>query len=404
MLLLTFWRPRWAVLGIILLWPTYLLRTEVLHIPTTALELSLYGVVIGSVVRVVMKKDRWQQPAISPLWLWLLIGWIVAWSSSAVFSIDREAAFGAVKAWLIDPLLYIGLIHLYAGTILSRLDIVITLIVSGSIVAVYGVFQFVFDFASLQDGRLSSFFHPVANYAAMYLGPLLLVGVAAVVFRLLSPRWLVPVSLMAIALGLSLSYGGFLAVAVGALGVWWYMPQRTVRKILPVVVGGLGIVFVGFLSTTENFRQHFNRDRSSGLVRTQIWVTSWSLIRHHPILGIGPNTFEQAYRKEVPKHYFPPLEWLVAQPHNLYLAVWLETGLLGLVVFLLSVSLFFKRLIKGPLRDPSRRAYGLVSGVAVIAILVHGLVDTPVFKNDLAMMLPLLLLLPWLGDRRQQSA
>jgi O-antigen ligase len=349
-----------------------------------------------------MKKDHWRQPVISSLWFWLLIGWIVAWSSSAVFSIDREAAFGAVKAWLIDPLLFIGLVHLYTGTMLSRLDITKTLIVSGTIVAVYGLFQFVFDFSSLQDGRLSSFFRPVANYAAMYLGLLLLVGIAVVVFRLLSSRWLVPVGVMAIALGLSLSYGGFLAVAVGALGVWWYMPQRTARKILPVVAGALAIVFVGFLSTTENFREHFNRDRSSGLVRTQIWVTSWSLIRQHPIVGIGPNTFEQAYRKEVPKHYFPPLEWLVAQPHNLYLALWLETGLLGLVIFLFSVSLFFQRLINGPLRDPSRHAYALVSAVAVIAILVHGLVDTPVFKNDLAMMLPLLILLPWLSDRRQQ--
>jgi hypothetical protein len=33
---------------------------------------------------------------------------------------------------------------------------------------------------------------------------------------------------------------------------------------------------------------------------------------------------------------------------------------------------------------------------AMTAILVHGLVDTPYFKNDLAMMFWLILIIPWL--------
>jgi O-antigen ligase len=75
--------------------------------------------------------------------------------------------------------------------------------------------------------------------------------------------------------------------------------------------------------------------------------------------------------------YFPPLEWLVAKPHNLYLNLWLETGLLGLIGTLWFLGLYLRRMRRHPA--------GSIYAAAVVSILVHGLVDTPLFKNDLAL-------------------
>ncbi len=141
------------------------------------------------------------------------------------------------------------------------------------------------------------------------------------------------------------------------------------------------------------------------MVRTQIWVTSWALIKQHPVVGIGPNTFEPNYRAEVPKHYWPPLEWLVAQPHNLYLALWLEIGLLGLAAFV-GFMVYWTRLVWRLARQagPAERAIMLSALAAVLAILVHGLFDTPYFKNDLALELTLLIILPWLSRAETHEA
>ena len=123
-------------------------------------------------------------------------------------------------------------------------------------------------------------------------------------------------------------------------------------------------------------------------------------MKKNPIAGIGPNNFEAAYRTELPNHYFPPLEWLVAQPHNLALALWLETGLLGLLafsgLFVYHVVVVWRKFLTRPMERP----VAITSLAALIAIMTHGLFDTPYFKNDLAPLFLLLAILPWLGQEK----
>lgn len=81
---------------------------------------------------------------------------------------------------------------------------------------------------------------------------------------------------------------------------------------------------------------------------------------------------------------FVPLEWNVPQPHNLYLAFWLQTGLFGFAAFLGLVAVFFRRTSMGVrTEDPFRRVLAHSLVCAMIAVLAHGLVDTPYWKNDL---------------------
>jgi O-antigen ligase len=69
----------------------------------------------------------------------------------------------------------------------------------------------------------------------------------------------------------------------------------------------------------------------------------------------------------------------VPEPHNLFLAVWLETGFIGLLAFL---GLLFRALKNAWLwREEKSTA---LFGALLIGTLTYGLFDTPLFGNGLA--------------------
>ena len=69
-------------------------------------------------------------------------------------------------------------------------------------------------------------------------------------------------------------------------------------------------------------------------------------------------------------------------PHNLLLATWLETGLLGLVGLMAALVLVGTGLVRA-LRESQTRPIAAVLVGSWFVILAQGLVDTPVWKNDL---------------------
>lgn len=392
--LITLWRREYGLGTVILLWPAYLIRTSVAGIPTTALELSIYGLTAAWVIDGLRVRHLVRLRLPRPLY-WLMFAWTAAWILATAFSTDKQASLGALKAWLVDPALF-GLVMLSAVRAARQRTIIFSaLALSGAVVALAGLAQLIWFRDTLQDNRLSSFFHPVANYAAMYLGPVLVMTAGWLLWQRLNRAWWIAVGVMAVALALTVSFGGYLAVGVGALVLWSQWPQKKQRLIAAVTA--IAVTGVGLLALSRtpylSEKLRFN-DRSSSLVRTQIWRTSWEMIKDRPWFGVGPNSYEAVYRATIPKLYFPPLEWLVSQPHQLYLALWLETGLLGLFTFVGSIA-FWIRSMWPRVRDGNGPT--IVSLAAMLAILAHGLVDTPLFKNDLAVMFVFVLLVPWLA-------
>lgn len=396
---ITLWRREYGIATVVLLWPAYLLRTTMAGVPTTALELSIYALTAGWIVSG-LKQRQVMWPSL-PRYIVVALGlWIMAWILATVFSSDRQASLGALKAWLVDPLLF-GLVMLATirtapqHTVLLR-----SVVMSGTFVSMAGLAQLVWFRDTLQDNRLSSFFYPVANYAAMFIGPVLILTVGWILWKQLSRGWWIAVGLMAAALILTVSFGGYFAVGVGALVFWWRWPNRRTKGLAMMAAAIIILLGIFVLSKTPYLAEKFTAsDRSSSLVRTQIWRTSWQMIVEHPIVGIGPNAYEPVYRATIPKLYWPPLEWLVSQPHQLYFALWLETGLLGLVVFLGLISLWIKRVW---LRVQNGDGSAVTAVAAMLAILAHGLVDTPYFKNDLSVLFVLIFILPFLVSEKNQ--
>jgi O-antigen ligase len=144
------------------------------------------------------------------------------------------------------------------------------------------------------------------------------------------------------------------------------------------------------------------RDQS-GSVRQIIWNESWKMLEEHPVFGAGLS----GYPGTIPPYHEATYIEIFQYPHDLFLNFWSEMGLAGLAAFLwilgLAVFTAWRRLATRP-----NEAW-LVAAVigALAAIFVHGLVDVPYFKNDLAMMVWLIISLvaaPTVAAKPNQNA
>jgi O-antigen ligase len=73
-------------------------------------------------------------------------------------------------------------------------------------------------------------------------------------------------------------------------------------------------------------------------------------------------------------------------PHNILLNFWTETGLLGLGALVWLAIEWMRRTAASLSLRGRRRVYYLGLAAASVTILVHGLIDVPFFKNDLAIL------------------
>jgi O-antigen ligase len=78
-----------------------------------------------------------------------------------------------------------------------------------------------------------------------------------------------------------------------------------------------------------------NPNTSIGL-RLLFWKNSWQIIRRHPLVGVGTGDFRQAYRWV--NMQVSPTMVVTDNPHNQYILVLCQFGLLGLGALL---AIFF---------------------------------------------------------------
>jgi O-antigen ligase len=121
-------------------------------------------------------------------------------------------------------------------------------------------------------------------------------------------------------------------------------------------------------------------ERSSLASRITIWNVSLRMIQNHPLVGIGAGNFQDIYLDY--QAFFPPyLEWAVPEPHNLFLAFWLESGLFGLIGFSL-ISIFLFSTIQSPKNQ--RDSLASLLWMYSVSLLIQGLFDTPFWSLPLA--------------------
>ena len=354
--------------------PAYVVRFHVGPVPTTLLEVFLLlGIAAGAVA--VRGRLPWRNP-----YTWPGLVLLAGASVGVLVSPDRTGALGEWRAFFVEPMAAGLVIAALAEGDAARRILLLGLAVSGGAAAVVNL---VANVPKILGGHFNVASPPVAiyqnaNQLALYLVPLEAVALALLLFgrdrleRAAAGAFLV---VTRPAVLLSYSRGGIAALAVSALLVAVIHPRRAViaLPLAAVLAGGVALipgirrrVLVEFDPRSPNNTLH---------ARLDLWRGTLKMLERRPLQGAGLRGFDSA----VAPYYRDPFR--VAFPHDVVLNFWSETGLLGLAGFVW-VSI---QAVATAARTPAARALGVGVIGFVAAVWVHGLVDVPYLKNDLAL-------------------
>lgn len=286
----------------------------------------------------------------------ILIGGVVGAAVSPLF----PQSLGALKSWVVVPMLF-GLILLVVKPTKKELTVWMLVLAAGWLIR--GVLSFNLAAAL---ARLTGDFES-ANYLSMLIAPLLAWLYVAARQSKSSILWLA-VFLIGTELVLTQSIGGLLGATAAIAGFEIFGRRKLGSSSLILIV--LPVIIIGGL-----IWQRLTPERNSFDSRVQIWRAAGEMILEQPLSGPGLRGFEYYFPTVIADVAEKPIERTAAQPHNLLLSFWVNGGLLGIIGLVIILAWVYRR------RQPNQAAFWTIS-----AIFVHGLVDTPYWRLDLALM------------------
>lgn len=165
-----------------------------------------------------------------------------------------------------------------------------------------------------------------------------------------------------------------LSVFVCLWTVYLFLPSSLIINVKEVVRGK----FMPNQSISERIKSITQTSQSSNLIRIKLWKEAFRIIKDHPFVGSGLNTYSIVGRN------YKSFEGGGVYPHNSFLQKAAETGLLGLFAFLGVLFVFFKT---GVCYLKQRKDYlvlGFLSGI--LAFLVHAFFDTHLYSLQLVVL------------------
>ncbi len=442
--LFALWNLRLAVLMLPLFFPAYLLKFDVAGLPFPLVEVFVDATFLAWIFRTgwdfFHKKITWKQllePYKHTWWL-AVLGIVIAAVIStiiapqAVTMLDgttiyygRKIAMGILKSWILCPVL---MLILFAWIMRTGKDMTIALncyVVSAVFLAAWGAYQVLTGQYITPDARASGPFNS-ANYLALYITPALFYALARLkdffvvheqsmltrffqFFKrnsndlqrrrnfLLAVLWSAGFFLLLFGLLFTKSYAAFLAFFVACF-LWLAMHVKNWKrfpwKTILIIAGVIVVVVIALIALDPTKWQLFFQltTRTSSGVRVEVYTIATRLVLEHPLLGIGLGMFPAVYQIEGPRILGQALyELNMLHPHDIFLAFWLNLGLLGFLSFLWIIKICFQKGWKHlkavwQNRAPDLSWFKGVGLLMFIIILVHGTVDTPFFKNDLALL------------------
>ncbi len=377
-----------------------MIRWHVGPLPTTLLEVAILATVAVFAVETLQQgvPIDWRGPLTAPALLFIAAGAV-----SVLVSGDHRAALGLFRAYFLEPAAFFLIVAAVASTP-RRAGVILLGFAAGAAVAGLGNSIVVLDAIRHHVLDLATkppvFIYQTANALALYLVPLVAVAASILLYgRGRAERWLSGLFL-ALALPaclLSFSRGGYLGLA--AVGIGLAIPHRWSKLLLPgVILAGLAVSQVPLIRNRIAYELHSVPGNTLDF-RFRIWAQTLRLLSHHPVLGVGLGNYQQAmapFWGDLPK---------VIYPHNIVLNFWAVTGLLGLAGFFWLLVRAFMLGWRGWRRDSAEwRPYELGVMLALVAMVVHGLVDVPFFKNDLSLEFWALIGILWAADRWSVAA
>lgn len=380
----------WLALTIFAL-PTYLIRFKVI-LPTNLLELNIYLMFISFIwfnrknlrelfIDVIMKLGGM---------LWPIIFLTMTAIISLFVTSELNAALGLFKAYFIDGLLFLIIV---IGVLKEKSDYKIIIRAMGLsvlVISLVGLLQYIglldspAPWIGQNPKRISSVFE-FPNAVGLYLGPLITLLGGILLFDDKLAKWERWAILLVFVVGLlailmAFSKGAFIGVVLAMLIGGIFSGYRK-------IVLGIFILLVVLAVSSPLIRHKtsdlIGRNDASSDERIVIWEGTERLLEDHWVWGAGLGGFPAMYKNyKIPNHITEHL-----YPHNIVLDFWVEFGVFGVVALGWYLFAFFKMCVS-VLRQGNKGIYyalACATVLSMVSIILHGMIDNPFFKNDLAL-------------------
>ncbi|MCU0652504.1 MAG: O-antigen ligase family protein [Candidatus Omnitrophica bacterium] len=229
-----------------------------------------------------------------------------------------------------------------------------------------------------------------ANTFGVYLSAIapLIFGLTLFYFKM--PKKIFHLFLSALALlGIALTYSRPTLLAIYLIFIFFAIVKK--KK---VMLGGLIVLAIIAPFFLPNSVKDWAKEVDYNPVRFMcnddriaIFRNSANMVKAHPIIGVGANTFMKNYKKykENPEYRgIVTSDYLYA--HNNFLHMTAEIGFLGLFIFIWLLFNLFKEAAKiyKSLQDPYVKELSLVLIACLISFLINGLTESSLYYSRVA--------------------
>lgn len=398
---LTWYRFHWGLYLLFLLLPTYLIRFKIGLLPTNMLEVILGIITVAWILNyrnTIISKVR----KLTQTYPYLFIGYgvfILAATISIFSSTNIISAAGKWKAFYAEPFILFLILTTSIEKKEQLNNILLALIGSGIATGILAIYQqftgwmVPYSFWENNQSYRVTGWYGFPNGVGHFLAPMVPVAI-----YLVKDKWAKISNQKENILEWSKFLLGSLMIPLAILGSIFAKSSAALIGIIAAIgiillyhkkirwwIIGIGTAaFIGLLILPSNnpIKQELLMQNRSGQIRINMWQETIGFISDKPLLGAGIGD----YKNEIIPYRTTAKIEVFHHPHNLFLTMWVNLGILGLIGFVWLIVWFYKTTIFDTnYKNKQEKNKAILACSTMTVFLVMGLVDSPYIKNDLAL-------------------
>ena len=265
---------------------------------------------------------------------------------------------------------------IFYGDDKAKSNFLYAIVAFGGLIALYGIVDRIYIDLPRGDRMLAPFNGMLL--AAIFTSTLVLLVRETRAYKILALTALCCLLLYAIILvGARSAYlASILMATVVAVVVYWFRKQENIKTktllLVAVIISASSIALLlhsnsqgRIIQAMAEFHQPLHEGESTSIGQRKIfYANTIEMLEQYYLIGSGAASFERAYKSHI-EAKGGDQSLLTRDPHNQFLKIWIEQGMLGLIAFLAFLTILLRNIGFGGM--------GLIGGAVLLGWMCSSL-------------------------------